>query len=40
MTDDALREAVAAEHGLPQRAAPLLVGESLEELEVSADGLV
>jgi hypothetical protein len=38
--DDAeLREAVAAERGLPDTAAPLLLGSTLAELEASADQL-
>jgi hypothetical protein len=31
-SDAELRRAIAAEHGLDPKAAPLLVGESIEEL--------
>jgi hypothetical protein len=38
-SDAELRRAIAAEHGLDPKAAPLLVGESIEELEASAAAL-
>jgi hypothetical protein len=38
-TANTVRAAVAAAHGLPEQAAGLLTGESLHELEQSAEGL-
>jgi hypothetical protein len=39
VTVDAVRQAVAAQHGLPEDAAGFLTGETITELEASADGL-
>jgi len=36
---DALREAVAAEHGLDDRAVSFLTGSTVEEIEASASAL-